>query len=54
MFVDQDISVTFSQDTEAVKGLDVALQFIAGHHMNDDLDPFLARLIKILILNIEG
>jgi hypothetical protein len=53
MLVDEDIAADFHENGEVVKGFDVTLHFLAGHQLDDNLHPLFARLVKILVLDIE-
>jgi hypothetical protein len=53
VLVDQDVAIAVQQYGKIVEGFDVAFHFVAGHHVYDNLDPFFAGLIEVLILNIE-
>jgi hypothetical protein len=53
VLIDKDITMHFHENGEVVEGLDVPLHLLTGHELDNDLDPFLARLIEILVLDIE-
>jgi hypothetical protein len=53
MLVDEDVTMHFHENGEIVEGLDVPFHFFTGHELDNNLDPFLARLVEILVLDIE-
>jgi len=53
MLVDEDVPMYFHENGEIVERFDVSLHLLTRHELDDHLDPFLARLVEILILDIE-
>jgi hypothetical protein len=53
MLVDEYVPLDFHENREIVEGFDVPLHFLTGHELDNYLDPLLARLVQILVLDIE-
>ena len=53
MLVDEDVPMDFQQNGEIIERLDIPFHLVAGHELHYNLDPLLARLVQILILNVE-
>jgi hypothetical protein len=53
MLIDEDIPVDFHENGKIVERFDVTFHFFAGHQLDNNLDPLFARLVQILVLNIE-
>ncbi len=53
VLVDEDVPLDFQKDREVVERFYISFHFIAVHELDYDFDPLFARLVQVLVLNVE-
>src|SRR6266568_5672063 len=53
MFIDEDVPLHLHEHREIVKRLDETFHLVTGHEFHDDPDALFARLVQILVLDVE-
>ncbi len=53
VLVDEDVPLDLQKDGKIVERFYITLHLVAVHELNDNFNPLFARLIQILILDVE-